>query len=62
MENLNPINNADIEALAEADLFADELEDHYNNSAAGTSSLSSLSTDGCICTFGSFCTQVAELQ
>ena len=61
MENLTNVDNAaaeakEIEALAEADLFADELDDHFNNMAAGTSSFSSISTSGCICTAGCFCT------
>ncbi len=64
MENLNAINVTpaeEIEALAEADLFADELEDHFNNAAAGTSTFSSVSTEGCICTFGCICCGAAEV-
>lgn len=62
MENLNNlnVNAADVDALVEADLFADELEDHFNNAAAGTSTFSSVSTTGCLCTFGCFCCAAAE--
>ncbi len=45
----------------EADLFADELEEHVSNAAAAcVSSLGSLSTSGTICTVSTFCTAAVE--
>ncbi|MCA0352258.1 MAG: thiocillin family RiPP [Chloroflexi bacterium] len=47
----------------DADLFADELEEHISNAAASClSSLGSLSTSGSICTVSCFCTAEAEIQ
>jgi hypothetical protein len=49
MEPTN-LTNAE-ELVTDADLFADELEEHISNLAAGC-----LSTIGCISSVGSYCT------
>ena len=57
-------NLIDAEATAdEAELFADELEEHVTNVAAACiSSLGSISTSGSLCTVSTFCTAAAEVQ
>ena len=59
--NINELNTLEaIEDLNGADLFADELEEHYSH-AAGVSTLGCISTMlVCVCTFSTACTAAVE--
>ena len=41
-------------------LFADELEDHYNHAASCISTLGTLSSVGCICCMSTICSLLNE--
>ena len=58
---MNELNTLEaIEDLNGADLFADELEQHYSH-AAGVSTLGCISSAlVCVCTFSCACTGVTE--
>jgi hypothetical protein len=57
----NDLNTLEaIENFDDADLFADELEEHYSH-AAGVSTLGCISTMlVCVCTFSTACTGYAD--
>lgn len=63
-DNPNALDSLELnEVLNETDLFAEELQDKFNNSELTISSFATASSTSCVCTFSTGCCYTGtELQ
>lgn len=61
-DNSNALDSLELnEVLSETDLFAEELQDKFNNSELTISSFGTASSTSCVCTFSTGCCFSTEI-